>query len=92
MFAIASGRTFDHALRLATRVLAAKVRAAEESGPRGAPWPLVRRYALLPLEESVRDVRSGYETGAAREVLDGDLDALLEAARRAASVSHGPSR
>lgn len=90
--AIARGRNFDHGLRLATRVVAAKVRAIEDSQAREDPRTVVRRYMFQCLEESVRDVRSGYVASAVRAVLDGDLDALLDAARRAVSVSHERSR
>lgn len=91
VFAVARGRSFDHSLRLATQVVAAKVRAAETAPLRADPRVLVRRYALHP-SERVCDVRSGYTTGAVRDVLNGDLDALLDASRRAIPVPHEQPR
>lgn len=82
--AVARGGNFDESLRLATRVVAVKVRAASEVRGLGGPQAIVRRYSFRSTEQRVHDVRSRYVTDAGRALLDGDLDALLDASRRAA--------
>lgn len=81
---VARGRNFDDSLRLATRVVAVKVRAMSEVRGLGDLQTIVRRYSFRSTEKHVTDVRSRYATDAGRAVLDGDLDALLDASRRAA--------
>ena len=49
----------------------------------------IRSYVMAPYQQ-VKDLRTGYETGNVAAVLDGDLDAFMEAElrRQRGSASH----